>query len=228
MGSMRYSGVGVDAVVCDLPEGRYCLGTLSTVPYVAVSVGGDTSVITWGDVVDVPKGEKASVKNASFHAGDVWLNTCTITPSRTPAQITIPARFEVLSIMGTDFYVSRWVDVRGVRRAFLGLNELAAGNLTFVVSQIAERTESYGAGTFAASQGEVVFEQEARQFLNHIPLGVGAGLYLNDAEGESLPDSRPHVLLDRVRVGVDKLLADPLGWLVAGQQIDAFFSLEYL
>lgn len=230
MGTMRYTNILPNAPAADLPAGRFCLGTLSTVPFVSITTDGDEHLVTWGDVVDVQKGCKASLKNASAHAGDIYLNTCAVgAPSRPPTQLSVPASFEVLAVGPDDYYISRWIDVRGVRRAFLGLNRLNAGNITFVTQHQAFRGVGYGAGTLAADvDGLVICEQPAEEFLNHIPLGIGAGLYLNDTGGESVPDSRPHVLLDQVRVAAPKLLVDPLGWLLAGKQIDAFISLEYL
>lgn len=237
MGSVLYSGVAADTTAGDLPAGRYCLGTRSTVPWVTIQAGSDAHVITWGDVVDVPEGTKASVKNTSLHAGDIWLNTCAIA-SKAPPSLTIPANFELLQFSlppVANWFTSRWIDLRGARRVYLALNKLNAGNISFFIQQKALRKDGLGpntagaSGTWTGPGGDVVFEQPTAGFPNFLPLGIGSGLILKDAGGERVADNAPMALLDTGRVFVGNLDANALGWTNgAGKYVDAFFVLEYL
>jgi len=237
MGSVLYSGIAAETVAGDLPAGRYCLGTRSTVPWVTIQAGSDAHVLTWGDVVDVPEGTKASLKNTSFHAGDIWLNTCTIAPSKAPPSITIPASFDVqqfaVPFIG-NWLVSKWIDLRGARRAYLAINKLNVGNISFFIQHKALRKDalavnSLGAnGAYAALGGDVVFEQPTAGFPNFLPLGIASGLILNDTAGERLPENSPMALLDTCRVVVGLLDANALSWTQGIRYVDTFFVLEYL
>lgn len=57
-----------------LGPGIYSLGTRANVPFVRVVCGGFDKTISWGELVEIPSGDRGVLVNASYHAGNVWLN----------------------------------------------------------------------------------------------------------------------------------------------------------
>lgn len=78
-----------------LAGGKYCLGTESTVPYVSLEGSGiSQKVISWGEMVEVPKEQMVTIKNESFHQGDIAINSGWDYATR-PGKITVP--FQLLA-----------------------------------------------------------------------------------------------------------------------------------
>ena len=105
-----------------LGPGWYALSSLSNVPYVTlVGRGGTQKTFTWGELVYVPDGNLVTVKNASYHAGDIYVNSgrdfCA-----GPRRITVPVRVKRDQQLGFFDYP---VDTRGARAAWLMISRTA-------------------------------------------------------------------------------------------------------
>ena len=73
-----------------LSGGKYCLGTESTVPFVSLSGGGMAQkIISWGEMVEVPADQMITIKNESFHQGDIAINSGWDYATR-PGKVTVP------------------------------------------------------------------------------------------------------------------------------------------
>lgn len=212
--------------------GRWCLHARSTIPFVSLTnpqMGGRE--ITWGDSFEVPDGQAFRITNTSAHAGDVHLaamGTGAGAAPRAPSAVTIPAAFVAVG----NTYVSRWIDTRTARRVFLCLPGLAQGNITATFEhQAPERGSPYGPGTSALTPpnvGTVVVARLCELYAEMVPAGIGSGQNL-DTGGASLPELRPHALLDRARASLVAAEVDPLGFNTAPgpSLINAFYVLEY-
>jgi len=105
-----------------LSGGVYSLSARSNVPFVKLIGKGMDKTFTWGDVVEVPKGQIATIVNASYHAGDLFINSgCDLGK---PSRITVPVPC-VLATSG--LFNGNWVpdfpaDVRTARRAYMAFD----------------------------------------------------------------------------------------------------------
>jgi hypothetical protein len=78
-----------------LPGGQtesfwYTLGSQSTVPFVQLVGGGMAQkIFTWGELIEVPPGQKVIVKNASLMRGDIIIESGKDYAAK-PRRITIP------------------------------------------------------------------------------------------------------------------------------------------
>lgn len=54
-----------------LPPGRWAVSSQTRVPYVAVTIGGDTRWLTWAESIEIGEGEIGHVANASYHPGRI-------------------------------------------------------------------------------------------------------------------------------------------------------------
>jgi len=96
----------------------YQLGVNSSVPYVRL-LGSDIGqkLFSWNEKIIVPPQQMVTVENASFHVGDIHINSGW-DPSALPARVTVPVNFD--EVTGPDGYLTRFpCDTRRARRAFL-------------------------------------------------------------------------------------------------------------
>jgi len=101
----------------------YSLGVNSTVPYIQLlgSRGGQ-KLFTWGEQIIVPPGEMVTVKNASYHPGDIFLQSG-YDPAAKPERVTVPVEI-FLDDTNPDPQFHRirpihGVDTRRARRAYV-------------------------------------------------------------------------------------------------------------
>lgn len=170
----------------------YQLGVNSTAPYVKLigsSVG--QKLFSWTEKIIVPPGEMVTVANASYHPGDIWINSGW-DPSVLPARVTVPvpivgvpeaAPVSIRGLFG--------LDTRRARRAFLaGLLPTSANPETLIVTSVA-RERSHGINDnfsdsppgFAAYGSSITVNPFTDPGL--LPLGESAG-----------PNDGVHALLD--------------------------------
>lgn len=186
-----------------LSTGLYSLSSRSNVPYAAlVGRSGYYKEFSWGEIVEVPKREQCTVKNASYHGGDVVINAGADYDTR-PARITVPVPIVQAHFPEGGFIppsVLFWTgefpaDVRLARRAYITINILTedAPGMGLQVITLGKRfdgshnTQNMTTGSFAPGTGyyeETVLPPGSAWGL--FPLGKGA------APGD---DSRPMALL---------------------------------
>lgn len=101
----------------------YSLGVNSTVPYVQLlgSRGGQ-KLFTWGEQIIVPPREFVTVKNASYHPGDIFIQSGW-DPAAKPERVTVPVKL-LLDNSNPDeafwfLYPEHGVDTRRCRRAYV-------------------------------------------------------------------------------------------------------------
>jgi hypothetical protein len=109
-----------------LAEGHYSLSTLSTVPYVSLVGHAQTEkIFSWGEVVYVPDGVAVTIKNASYHKGDIVLNGGRDF-STLPQRVTVPVTVQAVPDPEAEeffFLIPDWkVDTRRARRAWIAIN----------------------------------------------------------------------------------------------------------
>jgi hypothetical protein len=124
----------------------YSMSSRSTVPYVEISGGTKSNkLLSWGEVIMVPPGEMLTVKNASYHQGDVAINSG---PDfvEIPTRVTVPVPFK---ITGTDprlFYdVEFPVDCRRAKRAY-GLVTLQLNVPVIITVEASQQESSFATG----------------------------------------------------------------------------------
>lgn len=177
-----------------LGPGYYSLSTLSGVPYVQIAGGqGKEKLLSWGEMIHVPEGWLVSVLNASYHPGDVVLNSGQDYAAM-PSALTVPASLTDDGNSQTNVQIPLWFcDVRRARRAYY-VADLVAGNAGATItvrSEAVQRTHDVALqtaifqSTFAVAPGAAV---------PPIPLGY---------EAQAGTPSHPHALLDRATVFID-------------------------
>jgi len=206
-----------------LSSGTYSLSSRSNVPYVTlVGSGGNTKTFSWGEIVTIPDGEACSVKNSSFHGGDIFINAGCDDANR-PARITVPVQMENQTFGETDIIRTSYpADVRMARRAYLVIDAVTQGLTAPEATIIGKRydgshnTDSQlpnllsepGAGY------ENVLEFVVPEEIGPIPLGQGANYS---------DDTRPHALLTTAEV----YLTPPDNFDFAGSVRNAYYIIEY-
>lgn len=209
-----------------ISAGTYSLSARSTVPFVAlVGSGGYYKTFSWGEIVEVPDGEACTVRNASYHGGDIFLNAGCDYDNR-PARITVPVPIENPQVFGgvTGIGTVFPVDTRLARRAYFvsGYQWDGPGEGTvYVIGQQFEGSlqtanELQSAGVSGAGYYEI-HEIWVSTTLGNVPLGKRAvyGVY----------DAVPHTLLTCARV----LLLTPAGWSLPNPTgiASAYYTVEY-
>lgn len=106
-----------------LGGGKYCLGVDSTIPFVSFQGGGFAQkIISWGEMIEIPKGQTVTIKNESFMQGDISINSGHDFAAH-PERISTPLLKKTISIdafPGVTFYTGTFsADTRRCRRAFL-------------------------------------------------------------------------------------------------------------
>jgi hypothetical protein len=103
-----------------LGPGLYSLSSLATVPYVSfVGLGQHEKLFSWGELVEVPVGKMITVKNASYHQGDIFINAGQ-DYATLPSRVTVPVPVTDFGIDGGfhSFATLFPVDTRRARRAY--------------------------------------------------------------------------------------------------------------
>lgn len=176
-----------------LGPGFYSLSSLATVPYVAFKGNqGREKTFSWGEVVEVPKGMLVTVKNASFHDGDIVINggrDFGVVPTR----LTVPVPVTIVVVEGNFVMTPDFpLDVRRARRAWVVVDAITGnveGSFTKIgakqqgshdtaVSQVDGAPTSSGYGTIEALAANSVLDY----------LALGARTFGDE--------DRPMVLLD--------------------------------
>ena len=177
-----------------LSSGVYSLSARSNVPFVKIIGKGIDKTITWGEKVEIPKNMLCNVANASYHAGDVFLNNgC---DDGRPASITVPVQCVSTNLGGTLYWYPTYpADVRNARRAYYLLGGFApiTGPLNCLV--LGQRFDG-SHNTFDGIAGNLfgfvgagylsIYTTAANTSFGPIPLS--AGHVMGD-------DTRPHALL---------------------------------
>lgn len=122
-----------------LNAGTYSLNKRSNVPFVSlIGSSGFKKTITWGETCDVPANQLVAVQNASYHAGDIFLNKGLDICNR-PSRITVPVDFRnseytwqintgegPSTLTATAWGCKYPCDTRGAKRAYLTVDALVA------------------------------------------------------------------------------------------------------
>lgn len=216
-----------------LSAGRWCLSPRSTVPYAQVDVlGYGGKEVSWGQLIEIPDDSQGTVKNSSFHAGDVIFDAAgsgTGFVGFAPATITVPAQFILRSL---GLWHSTLLDVRRARKAYLcidtSITEPNNTSLQFrIYHQAPRRGTAFVPGTAAANAGaaiDVILFNGASTFM--LPLGFASGQTREPAPGvSSLQELRPMCFLDYLFVEYNE--ATPGNPIFAGGNVTSFFLLEY-
>ncbi len=204
-----------------LSTGIYSLSARSNVPFARLIGKGIDKIFTWGETVEVPKGEICTVRNASFHAGDLFINSGCDLDNR-PARITIPVPFTET----TTFADSSWrtgsypVDVRMARRAYLAIDaSVDAEEDDFTLYITGQRldgshnTQDQIVPLGVTGAGYV----ESFTFIAGLPFGLiplGKLSMIGD-------DTRPHTLLTIATIYIPETMVFP------GTTPTAYYTVEY-
>lgn len=208
-----------------LGPGTYSLSKRSNVPFVAlVGPMGNRKVISWGETVVVPCNQLATVNNASFHGGDIWINKGDDVANR-PSRISVPVRFTTTEIQYGEETRVLWYpvfpcDTRACHRAYLsvdayvdpaigqdGLTAFIRGRRLDGSMETANSLASLSAPFGPAVGFLSAVNYGVNTVLSYVPLGQGS----NAAD-----DTRPHNLLDAGDIfflfNNGATVADSLNW----------------
>jgi hypothetical protein len=210
-----YVGPNFDSAT-KLGAGTYSLNKRSNVPFISlIGSAGYKKTISWGELVDVPGGQLVTVRNASYHGGDIFVNKGRDICNR-PSRITVPVQFKPIflgtpsgtppaapALYGADFPC----DTRAAKRAYLNIDANLESNSSVYVrgrrldgsmnteNSLGVLNVPFGPGVgFLSGLAYLLGEQMA-----YIPLGQGA---------IASDDSRPHNLLDAGDVFFDLGIAE--------------------
>lgn len=217
--------------VLQLSPGRWALSPLSTCPLVEVECSEGSTVVTFGQVIELPT--PGRIRNASRHLGDLVF-VCVPEGASAPAPpraIALPATF-ALSAGGGE-YVTREIDVRYARRVILAIADLTSGGTIewTRTHRVYDRGTGFDTGTPANQAG--LKESFISLFVHReIPCGMGSGQFFDTAavNPSMLQSVHPHALLDTVQVEAPVVDLAARGFEIAGppaQLQQAMFVLEY-
>lgn len=212
-----------------LSTGVYSLSSRSNIPYARLLGKGIDKVFSWGEIVEVPSGQICSVYNASYHAGDLFINGGCDTDNK-PARITVPVPFDDGAsriIAGKQYFVPTYpADVRMARRAYLCIdakvkNLPVGGTTSILVIGIridgSHNTENEIQATAVNETGSGYLNGIVVPWataLNNVPLGHCTTL------GD---DTRPHTLLTTAEPLIENT-AVPNGGTA---NLNAYYTMEY-
>jgi len=165
----------------------YSLGVNSTVPYIRL-IGGSTSqkLFSWGEQIIVPPGEMVTVENASYHPGDVYLQSGA-DPAAIPARVTVPVGLVNVNGAATGSF---GVDTRRAKRAFVsGFAETTANEAIGITGYARERQHDVTIG-FSYFATPIAYYL----YFTYIPIGTFLGLM--PLGNKALPGDPVHALLD--------------------------------
>lgn len=113
----------------------YSLGINSTVPFIQlIGSAMGQKLFSWNEKIIVPPGQLVTVANASFHPGDIWINSGW-DPSVRPTRVTVPVGISVANGVIVPNHV---LDVRRAHRAFVQGFPASGGAETFVSTGMAK------------------------------------------------------------------------------------------
>lgn len=199
----------------------FSLGSRSTVPYVELFGGMySNKILSWGEVVAVPPGEMVSVRNASFHKGDIAINTGR-DYTEIPTRVTVPVPFKTNGDPRSVYEPQYPVDCRRAKRAY-GVVAITVDTPVNITITGLWRESSYNTGFFPdgtppglSTYTEIVVIPANTKF-GMFPLGLRAP---NNIIPMCLPDS------------VTFTYTAAAGIIVAGDGTNnleqAFYVLEY-
>lgn len=209
-----------------ITAGSYCLSTLSTVPYVTfIGPSGSQKLFSWNELVVIPEGETARVKNSSCHRGDIFINGG-YDYNTLPGRVTVPVPVVITGGGEAPFIMTPTfgVDTRRARRAFFtfvntinfdpGLDATAiitgkilnhSYNTFNEISLLIPPTSGIGFACAAVIPALTAYPM--------IPLGYGAA---------ATDSTNPHTLLD---CGEIYFISTNPDW--SALQPTAFYVLEY-
>lgn len=215
-----------------LSAGRYTLSSQSNVPYVVfIGASGYTKRFSWGEVVEVPKDQMVTVRNDSYHAGDIIINQGCDYFNR-PARITVPVPMDLVTIIDGGVPETFWqprypADVRLARRAYFvgnwASNALDPSFMT-IVGKAFDRSHNTGneLSNLERGAGYQKFDTIPAGFAPG-PIAMGAqttfsGVYIGD-------DSRPHCLLTIAQIYLSDNIQ--IQNLVNPDVFNAYWVMEY-
>lgn len=179
--------------------GVFSLSSRSNVPYVAlIGRSGFQKVFSWGEIVEIPQHEQCTVKNASYHGGDIVINGGADYDTR-PACITIPVPTLSVEIEGeADPFLSGEfpADVRMARKAYFVM-DAHTGLVNTVEAVVIGKRQDGSHNTF----NQINFEPGTgyqEQFL--IPIHTDFGLIPLGKGSVYGGDPHPMALLTTARV----------------------------
>lgn len=205
-----------------LSAGIYAMSARSNVPFARLIGKGIDKTFTWGETVEVPKGQLCTVVNASYHAGDLFINSgCDL--DNKPARITVPARIiqytDTTGEFPTDVTTTSYpADVRTARRAYLFLGNQFAVDVPIsgaIVGKMKDGSHNtvntLGIFDEAGNGYHWGFELPPMTDFGLIPLGNGAPIS---------DDTRPHILLSSAQAYFyNQTIIDPT--------LAAYYVMEY-
>lgn len=188
------------------------LSTLSTVPYVEL-VGADyKKTFSWGETVVIPPNMECSIKNASYHRGDIVLSGGP-DYGALPARVTVPVTVFTSAVINvaTTYTTTFACDTRRARRAFLVLQGAQTGS--DVRATINGYFKWHSHNTVGPDLPQYISTQTLSAATDgwYIPLGFG-----NSVVGE------PHALGDWATVAVLTGAVGPFTFAT-----NAYYVLEY-
>lgn len=193
-----------------LSEGKWCLSSLSTVPYVTVTGLGYNKEFSWGEMIEIPAGATGQIINSSKHKGDIYLNAGW-DYANTPRRITVPVKLKIIvnppeqepypaSLPSGTLVTTEYpVDTRRAVKAYLVIPSLILDTDTTFLVYGAPNTSSFDTTNFAPviaipmspQIGYVAFPTLLANTAGaKIPLGANAAIDPVD----------PHALLDYAQV----------------------------
>lgn len=198
----------------------YSLAVASSVPYVRLigsSVG--QKLFSWNEKIVVPPGEMVTVANASFHRGDIVIQSGW-DPGAKPQRVTVPLDWQSVAAVGILPAGSMPVfpaDTRRCRRAYVtGFQATTNTPLTFYAIGIAKERSHPNSGP--GSMTEADLGSQYRSIIN-FPINTDLGLVpLGDLAS---PNDSIHTLLDATTF----LVSDPA---LQTQNGSLYYVIEYL
>ena len=195
-----------------LSAGRYSLSSRSNVPYVRFAGSkGFSKTISWGEWAEIDCDQLVTVENASAHGGDIYINSG-VDPDPLPSRITVPIQYGP----ATEFDPGSigWLDTRRAKRAYFVMRYSGTQATLFRIYGVTTGTHRTENQIVAPGEQGPGYIQD-HTVLGNIawpPIPLGYNTLLGD-------DSRPHTLLDKVRITVFGGPSAPTA---------AYYILEYL
>jgi len=202
----------------------YSLSSRSTVPYVEISGGTKSNkLLSWGEVIMIPPGEMLTVKNASYHQGDIAINSGQDWVEA-PTRVTVPVPLVVVAGpgIGEATRIAQYpVDCRRAKRAY-GTIATLISSPGIVNIQGFWRESSFNTSYDLVLDSGPSLPQYAEQVT--IPAFTKFGLF---PLGKRAPDTlTPMTLGDTAQFDftyiVADIIADP-----TNKVDEAFYTLEY-
>ena len=129
-GTYQFKAIPPGGQAGQLSAGKYSMSSLCTVPYVTfVGMEGREKLYSWGELIEIPEGRIATIKNASAHTGDIFLNGGW-DYSNAPRRVTVPVPSTSIPLVdGVQIRPEFFVDTRRAIRAWYVVQIIDAGNV---------------------------------------------------------------------------------------------------